>query len=318
MYHIFIFWLLGAISLGIIFIAKKTLKIDWLSLLSAFLYGVIVALIINGFIYSIGKEMKIDLYFFELRILGQNALEHFESMYSQYTNEVLMKYSLFVVLGSIILPAILEELWKLGAMRIFLHRSTFSIPTVRQYIVLLGIIALWFSVFENIIYLRYYLDLGYDGISLLRITILRIIMSTSSHILFSGVIAYFFARYTFGKYDLLDHKGFVGQNPTVSILKLIHIFSIRIYTSIHSFRLLLIWMTLGIWWHICYNSLISLWQPFFALCFLIVSWGIFYFWILCDTSLDTELWILEDKILLLKEKKIIQEREKKLFGTSEK
>lgn len=319
MYIIIAFSILISINLYILFFFSRNLKIGWNEIFRALFYGMITALIIKGFVYGIWRQMNIDLYFFEIRILGKNALENFENMYGDFIENFSLKYSIFFTIGTIILPATLEEIWKLLSLRIITIKNIgWSVSTIREYIYLMFIIALGFSFLENFFYIGYYLEQWQDWVWLIQLTLLRIIMSTTSHLLFSGIMAYFYARFIFGKYDIVDTSGFILHKKLISLLKSAHIFYTPIFSIAYSSRLFFLWLIFSIGSHVFYNLMIYIHYNFIALLFLIIGWWLFIYYILNNDTIDKNLWIIQEKINLMKEIRKIQKRKDELFGADRK
>ncbi len=110
--------------------------------------------------------------------------------------------------------------------------------TIRGYIERMIIIAIGFSFLENIFYLGFYFEKGVSSVELLQLMTLRVSLSTASHILFSGIFAYYYARFAFGRYDLVDTGGFGEHKKMVSLLKRFHLFYSPLFSFAYSSRLL--------------------------------------------------------------------------------
>lgn len=50
---------------------------------------------------------------------------------------------------------------------------------------------------ENILYTKDFLAGGASYLDTVHLLVLRVLLSTTSHMLFSGIVAYYFARYVF-------------------------------------------------------------------------------------------------------------------------
>jgi hypothetical protein len=302
------------VNLWVLFFFSKNLQLRWNEIFRALLYGMIAALIIKWFIYGIWRQMNIDFYFFEIRILGKNVFENFENMYGEFIKNFSLKYSIFFAIGTIILPATLEEVWKLLSLRVITIKSIgWSVSTIREYIYRMFIIALWFSFLENFFYIGYYIEMWQSWIWLVQLVILRIIMSTTSHLFFSGIMAYFYARFMFGKYDIVDTGGFNSHKKVVSFLKSFHIFYSPFFSIAYNSRLFFLGLILAIGGHVFYNLMIYVQFNFVALVFLIVWWWLFIYYILSREVIDKNLWIIQEKIALMKEMRMIQKRKDELF-----
>lgn len=56
--------------------------------LRLFLGGMLLFGILNAFLYSIGKTLSADLFFFEIRISGKNGLADFERQYKNFIDTI--------------------------------------------------------------------------------------------------------------------------------------------------------------------------------------------------------------------------------------
>ncbi len=319
MYIIIAFLILVSVNIALLIFFMRKLHIDWNLYVQAFLYGILVALLIKGFVYGIWKEMNMDFYFFEVRILGKNALENFENSYLHFIESLSIQYTIFYTIGVIILPAILEEVGKFWALRfIASKKNIWFYSTIRTYIYQMLIIALWFSFIENIFYLLHFLEMGQYGTTLIQLIILRILVSTTSHLLFSWILAYFYARFVFWKYDLIDTWGFNMHKKIVSLLKTFHLYYSSLFLIAYRWRLLLLGFILSISFHIIYNLLIYLEYPIFAIGWLGIWWWIFYRFILSGHLVDKNLGLIQEKISIIKEMRNIQKRKDAITEENEK
>ena len=216
-------FLFGANLLLLIFV-RKNLTVSWGNIVRFFLYGMMAAIILKLFIYSIGKEMSVDLYFFQIQIVAKDAIGNFQDSYAALLQRFSIEYSFFFVFGITVLPAILEEVCKFLLLRMHVRNTSIPFRSIRDYIYAMIVIALGFSFIENILYLKDYLTLGYSGWMLFQLIFLRLCMSTTSHVLFSGIIAYYYARYRFSNYDLVESGFLMKYKIVIAYLKKLHIF----------------------------------------------------------------------------------------------
>lgn len=147
--------------LFLIFI-RKNLTIAWGNITRFFLYGMIAAIILKLFIYSIGKEMSVDLYFFQIQIVAKDAVGNFENSYTTLLQQFSIEYKFLFAFGITVLPAILEEVCKFLLLRMHVRNTSIPFRSIRDYIYAMIVIALGFSFVENILYLKDYLALGYS------------------------------------------------------------------------------------------------------------------------------------------------------------
>ncbi len=96
----FLFGILGLISIVIcvLWVLHIQFKMPFGEMRRAFFYGMLAAFIIKGLVYGIGKEMNIDFYFFEIRVLGKNGLQHFENMYVDFIKNISVQFSFIYIL----------------------------------------------------------------------------------------------------------------------------------------------------------------------------------------------------------------------------
>jgi len=309
---IFPIFILIIVNLIIIIIFKKLVNMKYKSIFILFLYWGLLLFILNFFLYSIWRELSINMYFFEIKIIGKDAFSNFEATYKSLINQDGNSNSFLHIFGFIILPAILEETWKLY-MLIRYNKNVEQLISVRMYIYSISIIALWFSFFENISYIFLFIQKSFTSFEIVQTLLLRIIMSTSSHLFFSWVVWYYFARYMFAWLDIIDEGGISKYNKQIKILKKIPFINIHNISKLYWYKLLFTWIFYWIIIHIIYNFFINLWFPIISFLIIVIAWGFFYSLVLSKEKLDYNLKNIDDKMQILKKIKYFKDKKKELI-----
>lgn len=94
----------------------------------ALIGGVSLFLILHLFLYSIGKTLSIDLIFFDVRIIGKNALENLEQQYLGFVEMLGVTSPLLYGISFLIVPACIEEMGKWLTL-VHIERKN---PTIRN------------------------------------------------------------------------------------------------------------------------------------------------------------------------------------------
>ena len=157
------FLFLFLINISILIFIRKNLTISWGNVARFFAYGMIAAIILKLFVYSIGKEMSVDLYFFQIQIVAKDAIGNFQDSYALLLQKFSVEYSFLFIFGITVLPAILEEVCKFLLLRMHVRNTSIPFRSIRDYVYAMIVIALGFSCIENILYLKDYIAMGYSG-----------------------------------------------------------------------------------------------------------------------------------------------------------
>jgi RsiW-degrading membrane proteinase PrsW (M82 family) len=293
---------------------RRGLTITWGNIARFFLYGMFAAIILKLFIYSIGKEMSVDLYFFQIQIVAKDAIGNFQDSYATLLQRFSIEYSFLFVFGITVLPAILEEICKFLLLRMHVRNTSIPFRSIRDYIYAMIVIALGFSFVENILYLKDYFALGYSGSTLFQLIFLRICMSTTSHVLFSGIIAYYYARYIFSNYDLVESGFLMKYKTIIASLKQFHLFHAWAFSWLYSMRIIIVGLFLGILSHILYNLFLYLHLEFISFGFLSITFFCFFRFVLSRRDIGMNIAGIQEKIQILKELKGLDERKKKIWS----
>ena len=114
--------------------------------------GMFLFFILNIFLYSIGKTLSIDLFFFEIHISGKNGLSNFEQQYRHFIDSIGNVSPILYAISFLIAPACIEELGKL----FILMSSQRKCPNLRNTadaVYSMVFIAIGFAFLESVFYL---------------------------------------------------------------------------------------------------------------------------------------------------------------------
>lgn len=100
---LFLITLAGAVGLF------RGSHLHWKHAVKLFFIGAILFMILNGFLYSIGKTLSVDIFFFELRIIGKNGLADFERDYLEFIGMLGYLSPVLYGFSTLIAPACIEE-----------------------------------------------------------------------------------------------------------------------------------------------------------------------------------------------------------------
>lgn len=280
-----------------------------------FILWSILLLIFNSFLYSIWKNLSVNLYFFSLDIRWNNIFENFESYYKLFIKNLWTSNWFLWALTLLILPWILEELWK---FLIFVKFYKDKITSISDSLIGIWIIALWFAFFENIFYLLLSFQTFENGEKSLgfvyQLNITRWIISTWSHIFFSMIIWFFYGNARFAWFNIIDEWWISKLNNILIFIRKINFFHINTISKIYSYKLIITGLFFAIISHILYNFLLSKWYIILSICILFFWATYFYFFIISQKKTYFNYMKLEEKIEYLKKSKDIKHKRILLFG----
>lgn len=121
-------------SLLLLYFFGKKLSLSLVHMLRFFVSGICVAVILKLFLYSIGREMSVDLYFFQIQIVAKDAFGNFENSYALFLDRFSLEYTVLFWFGVTVLPAILEEIGKFLSFRLRVLSNLAAFHSVRDYI----------------------------------------------------------------------------------------------------------------------------------------------------------------------------------------
>ncbi len=250
--------------------------LHWKHTIKLFIAGTILFLILNGFLYSIGKSLSIDIFFFELRIIGKNGLADFEYDYLKFIKNLWYSSPILFSIGVLIAPACIEEIWKL-LMLIQSERKNQRLQNTSDAIFSMSFIAVGFACAETITYLVALNRSGGDWLELLQLSIFRSILSTASHIVFSSIVWFFYGRALFAGFTIIDHGGITKFNRILKWIKKVKFIPISSIKTLYQVKLMFLGFAIAIPLHITYNYLLQMGN--IPLAYLIVwGGGYAFFW----------------------------------------
>lgn len=141
-------------------------------------------------------------------------------------------------------------------------------------------IAMGFAFLETITYLISSYRLGTEWGDLSRLALFRAILSTASHVVFSGIIGFFYGRVQFAGFSIIDHGGITRFNKILKWIKKIRFIPISSIKTLYQAQLLLVSFSIAIPLHIAYNYSLHLGNIPLAYFLIVGSGGLFYWYTL--------------------------------------
>ncbi|MDD2892233.1 MAG: PrsW family glutamic-type intramembrane protease [Candidatus Gracilibacteria bacterium] len=280
--------------------------------LKGFPYKQIFLLVLGGgllliflqFIYiSFGKEFNVNFFFIKGNFEVNNYIRDIESYFNKSEIHI-GGLGLFSLFFSLIIPATLEELGKFFFFK-KIAASLGILKSIASCTFAIIYVAIGFAFFETAAYI-YFLS-AQPGTDVVTITIVRTIISTLSHILFSAIIGYYFGKALFMKYELIDN---LEISKTTKLLKklrhipFIHIHSISRYYAI---RYIITGFFLSIFLHTVYNFFMSTGNEIFAIFTVLIGIALFVK-IITMKKCNKNYLALKNKIAYLQEMKALKEK----------
>ena len=213
----------------------------------------------------------------------------------------------FALFFSLIIPAALEEFGKFYffkriALGLGILKSIASCTFAIIYV------AIGFAFFETGAYI-YFLSAHSSPDTILTVTVIRVIISTLSHVLFSAIVGYYFGKAFFMKFDLIDNLEISKTTKLLKKLKkipLIHIHSISKYYTV---KYLVTGFSLSIFLHATYNFFMSTGNEIFAI-FTVLIGVAFFIKLIMIKKYSKNYLELKNKIAYLQEMKDLKEKMK--------
>lgn len=286
--------------IGLVFFLKG---FPYKQILLLVLWGGFLLLLLQFIYISFGKEFDINLFFIKWNFEVNNYIRDVESYFN--TSGIQIGWlGLFSLFFSLIIPAALEEfgkffLFKKIATNLQILKSVASCTFAIIYV------AIGFAFFETAAYI-YFLNRD-SNTDIVTITVVRTVISTLSHILFSAIIGYYFWKALFMKYELIDN---LEISKTTKLLKrlrhipFIHIHSISKYYAI---KYLITGFFISIFLHTIYNFFMSTGNEVFAI-FTVLIGITFFIRIITVKKCNKNYLALKNKIAYLQEMKALKEK----------
>lgn len=263
-----------------------------------FLAGGALFILLHGFLYSIGKTLSIDLFFFELRLIGKNGIADFEQEYLQFIGNLWKNYAILYSISSLIAPACIEEIGKLFTL-IQAERKKPHLRNTSDAVFSMVFIAMGFAFLETILYLVTSYKTGASIEELTRLAVFRSVLSTISHMVFSGIVGFFYGRAIFAGFTIIDHGGITRFNKILKWVKKLRYIPISSIKTLYKTKLMVTGFWSAILLHIAYNY--SLFHNNIPVAYLLVAGsGCVFFWYTKQLEIkECNYQEIDDRILYL-------------------
>ncbi len=283
--------------------------------LKGFSYKQILLLVLGGgfllmilqFLYiSFGKEFSVNLFFVKWSFEVSNYIQNVENYFNKFGFR-LGGMGLFALFFSLIIPAALEEFGKFFFFKKIASRLG-VLKSVASCVFAIIYVAIGFAFFETGAYIYFLSTRSHADV--MTITLVRIVISTLSHMLFSAIIGYYFWKALFMKYELIDNLEISKTTKLLKRLKhipFIHIHSISRYYAI---KYLVTGFSLSIFLHAIYNFFMSTGNEIFAIFTVLIGVALFVK-IITVKKCNKNYLDLKNKIAYLQEMKALKEKMKK-------
>ncbi len=235
------------------------------------LWGGFLLLLLQFLYISFGKEFAINLFFIKWNIEVNNYIQNVENYFnsSGFTLGWMEFSALFF---SLIIPAVLEEV---GKFYIFKKVASYLgiLKSVTSCIFAIIYVAIGFAFFETGAYIYF---LGSNPlVDVTTITIVRVVISTLSHILFSAIIGYYFWKALFMKFELIDNLEISKTTKLLKKLKYLPFIHIRSISSYYALKYIVIGFLFSIFLHAIYNYFMSTKNEIFAIFTVLIGVALF-------------------------------------------
>lgn len=177
----------------------------------------------------------------------------------------------FAVMFSFILPAFLEEFGKFFVLKI-INKKLQIIQSIVSSVISITYIAIGFAFFESLTYIFFTKESIQE---LIKISTLRSIISTSSHIFFSIVIWYYYWKAIFLKFEIIDNLEITKTTKILKRFKRIPFFNINSISKYYYIKYMLTGFTISIFFHTLYNAFWEYNLPIYAIITVIIWVAIF-------------------------------------------
>lgn len=265
---IFLSYSILAVSLiGVIFILK------WFSykhILYLILWGGFLLAMIQWIYISFGKEFTLNFYILSWTFEVNNYIQDFKNSLSRWS------LGIFALFLSLIIPAALEEFGKFYFFRKIATRL-WILKSVTSCVFAIVYVAIGFAFFETAAYI-YFLStdtINNPQINIFGIAIVRVFISTLSHVLFSVIIWYYYGKAIFMSYEMIDNLEISGTTRILKKLKNFPFINIHTISRFYSIRYLLIGFSLSIILHTVYNYFMDTGNQLFAIYTILIGMILF-------------------------------------------
>ncbi len=145
----------------------------------------------------------------------------------------------------------------------------------------------------------------------MTVTMVRTVISTLSHILFSAIVGYYYGKALFMKYELIDNLEISKTTKLLKKLKHIPFIHIHSISKYYAFKYLITGFSLSIFLHTIYNFFMSTGNEIFAIFTVLIGVALFVK-IITVKKHNKNYLDIKNKIAYLQEMKALKEKMKKM------
>lgn len=297
--HTIPYWILLLINIIIISL------LWWLSKKSIFLLMLWwwVLLVLLQFLYrSFWKGIHLNLLIFNIDLQINNFIQIVRE-YSDSNGFRIGNIWFFSVIFSFILPAFLEEFGKFYVLKI-INKKLQIITSIVLTIITISYVAIGFALIESIAYI-FYSEESFQ--ELLKISILRGLISTSSHILFSVIIWYYYGKALFLKFEIIDNLEITKTTKILKRFKKIPFINISSISKYYYIKYMFTGFLISVSLHAIYNVFWEYSLPIYAI-ITIVIWMVIFLKLVFVKKHNKNYVDLRNKIQYLKEMKDLRDK----------
>lgn len=262
-------------------------------------FGILLLVLLQGCIYSIGKSLKIDLFFFEITFVGKNIFYTFEKNYIESISNLGYTNPIFYQITSLIIPAIIEECGKL--FMLIRYQKKYTISSIGESVYAIIFIAIGFSCVESLGFLYQGYTSGMNQ-ELYTLWFMRGALSTISHIFFSAIVGYYYGKSLFAGFTIIDNGGITRYIKLLKFIRKITMLPIMSIRSVYSLKLILTGLIMSISIHIVYNLCISVYSLFLWYAIIVFGGILFWYFLLHEKKNGYNYREIHDRINFLKKK----------------
>lgn len=275
----------------------------WLDIKKVILFFVswgLMLVLLQIFYLSFYSSFNIDLFFIEWNIRLWNYISRINKNIVTSDNNVINTVQIFF---TFIIPALLEELLKFFAFKLVIKKIN-SFNTINQYLIWFAYVAMGFSFFETSFYILKIWNTTFNNLFALIIS--RGIISTFSHVIFSMILWYNYAKASFIKYKIIDDLEISKVTKIIKIFRKIPFIKISTLSRFYYLKFMIFWFVISTFYHSLYNFLITKWYIRIAI-LLIIIWLIYIIKEMTSKPNNENYKKIKDKINKLKKIKELKE-----------
>lgn len=270
------------------------------------LWGGILLFMLQFLYISIWKEFNLNLWFIKWNLEVNNFIQRVNNYFNKSSVNIWW-IGLFALFFSLIIPAMLEEVGKFY----FFKKISFRLGILKSISTCMFAIiyvAMWFAFFETAFYI-YFISARLEFKEVFTVTIVRVIISTLSHIFFSAIVWYYFWKSLFMKYEHIDNLEI--SKTTKLLKKLSHIPFINIHSisKYYKIRYMLTWFVFSILFHSIYNFFMSTHNELWAIITIFV-WTVLLVKFITVKKYNKNYIEIKNKIKYLQDMKALKDKMK--------